>query len=594
MKLKAGDFKPYFRLLEYCRSYYARLAAAFFCMGLSALFGILPPWLIKYVVDNVLIDGDGAILPFIALGGVALCVMKVIFGYGYAYLMAWIGQKVVMDMRLALYGKTQKLSLRVLYNRRTGEFLSRITNDVSTLQNILSSVIVDLVVQSVTFCGILVFLLFINWRLTFFTFFVLPVAVLVIDRASAKLRKVGSDIQEQLAQLSAIAQEALSSVRIMRAFATEDLEFERFKEHSRGQFKALIRAAQTRGLLEGFIEVVLYAAIALILWLGGRDVLAGNLTAGELMTFLTYLGLLVQPVRTISRVIGMIQQGTASAARIFEILDEPDEVEMPAFPVTIDDMRGEIAFEDVWFAYENEQWVLSGLDFRIERGQRVAVVGPTGAGKSTMTDLLLRFYDPARGRILIDGADLRELDLASYRRRIGIVPQDPILMKGTLIYNISYGCPAATPEAIKKAAVTAGIDEFISALPGGYETEVGERGVTLSGGQRQRIAIARAIVRDPAILLMDEATSSLDALVESQVQGAMEEAMKGRTSLIIAHRLSTIKEADRILVLDDGRVAEDGSHDELISIKGRYFDLYSLQALQVEIPLSPGKDARSV
>jgi subfamily B ATP-binding cassette protein MsbA len=582
MKLKADDFKPYLRLLEYCRSYSVRLAAAFCCMALSALFGILPPWLIKYVVDNVLIDGDGSILPFIALGAVALCVMKVIFGYGYAYLMAWIGQKVVMDMRLELYGKTQKLSLRVLYKRRTGEFLSRITNDVSTLQNILSSVVVDFVVQSVTFCGILTFLFFINWRLTLFTFFVLPIAVLVIDRASAKLRKVGGDIQEQLAQLSAIAQEALSSVRIMRAFATEEMEFARFREHSNGQFKALIRATQTRGLLEGFIEVVLYAAIALILWLGGRDVLTGNLTAGELMTFLTYLGLLVQPVRTISRVIGMIQQGTASAARIFEILDESDEVETPADPVKLGEMRGEIVFEDVWFAYENEQWVLRGLNFRIEHGQRAAVVGPTGAGKSTITDLILRFYDPARGRILIDGTDLRELDLASYRRRVGIVPQDPVLMKGTLSHNISYGCFAATPESIKTAAARAGIDEFISSLPDGYDTEIGERGVTLSGGQRQRIAIARAIVRDPAILLMDEATSSLDALVESQVQCAMEEAMKGRTSLIIAHRLSTIKEADRILVLDDGQIAEDGSHNELISAKGRYFDLYSLQTLQAE------------
>jgi subfamily B ATP-binding cassette protein MsbA len=552
-------------------------------MTLSSVFGVVPPWLVRNMIDDVLGRGDGTALNLIAAGMVTLYVLKALFAYGYMYLTAWVGQKAIMAIRLELYDKTQRLPLGVLYRRRTGEFLSRITNDVATLQNIISSVVVDLIVQSFYFTGFLGFLFYINWKLTLATFLVIPPAAFVIDRASAKLRAVGGDIQEQLAQLAAIAQESISSVRIVRSFATEDIEAHRFDAQSRKHFKSIMKGTQTRGFLEGFVEVILFVAMAPILWLGGRDVLAGNLSTGELVAFLIYLGLLVQPVRTISRSVSSIQQGVASADRIFEILDENDEVKPPASPVIRQAIKGKVLFDDVWFAYEKERWVLSGLRLAIKQGERVAIVGPTGTGKSTLADLLLRFYDPVRGRILIDGTDLRELDLKSYRRKVGIVPQDPVLMKGSLAYNISYGCDASR-ESIKKAAGLAGIDGFISSLPDGYDSEVGERGVTLSGGQRQRIAIARAIVRDPAILLMDEATSSLDALVESQVQGAMNVAMVGRTSIVIAHRLSTIREADRIVVLGKGRVEEEGTHDELIAKRGSYFELYSLQNSEPEKP----------
>ena len=551
--LKANDFKPYLQVLGYCRKYLLRIAAALACMTLSAAFGVVPPWLVRNMIDDVLGRGDGAALNLIAIGMVALYVLKALFAYGYMYLSAWVGQKAIMAIRLELYDKTQRLPLRILYRRRAGEFLSRITNDVATLQNIVSTVVVDLFVQALYFMGFLGFLFYINWKLTLATFLVIPPAAFVIDRASAKLRVVGGDIQEQLAQLAAIAQEALSSIRIVRSFATEDIEAERFDAQGKKHFRSIMKGTQTRGFLEGSVEVILFIAMAPILWLGGRDVLAGNLSTGELVAFLIYLGLLVQPVRTISRSISSIQQGVASADRIFEILGEEDEVTLPALPAAPRALKGEVIFEDVWFAYEEERWILSGFNLAIKPGERVAIVGPTGTGKSTLGDLLLRFYDPNKGRILIDGTDLRELDLKSYRRKVGVVPQDPVLMKGSLAYNISYGCDASR-ESIKKAARMAGIDGFIASLPDGYDAEVGERGVTLSGGQRQRIAIARAIVRDPAILLMDEATSSLDALVESQVQGAMNVAMVGRTSLVIAHRLSTIREADRIVVLGNGRV----------------------------------------
>ena len=567
-------WSSYIRLLSYCRPYKMRLAAALACMVLSAIFGIIPPWLIKNVVDDVLINKESSTLDLLAFGIVALYILKALFGYGHMYLMTWVGQKVVIDIRLELYDHTQRLSLAKLYSKRSGEFLSRITNDVATLQNILAAVVVDFVVQGCTFIGIICFLLFINWKLTLVTFVVTPLAVLVIDKASSKLREVGGTIQEKLAMVAAIAQEALSSIRIVRAFVTEEKEYARFEDESNRHFKAVMKGTQVRGLLEGIVEVILIAALAFILWFGGRDVIKGRLTAGELLAFLTYIGLLVQPIRVLSRVISTIQQGVASADRVFEILDEKNEVPLPDDPVVLSPMEGRISFRDVWFAYNDRAWVLKGLDFEIVNGQKVAVVGSTGAGKSTLADLVMRFYDPQKGRILIDGIDIRQLDIKTYRRQIGVVPQDPVLMKGTLAYNIGYGFEGVTDADLIKAAEIAGILDFIRSLPDGFDTGVGERGVTLSGGQRQRIAIARAVVRDPRILIMDEATSSLDALVEQQVQDAMRKAMEGRTSIIIAHRLSTIRDAGRIAVLSGGKLVEQGTHEELISMKGHYHRLF--------------------
>lgn len=567
-------WSSYIRLLSYCKPCKIRLAAALACMILSSVFGIIPPWLIKNIVDDVLINKEASTLNLLAIGIITLYILKALFGYGHMYLMTWVGQKVVIDIRLELYDHTQRLSLAKLYSKRSGEFLSRITNDVAVLQNILASVVVDFVVQGCTFIGIICFLLFINWKLTLITFIVTPLAVLVIDKASSKLREVGGTIQEKLAMVAAIAQEALSSIRIVRAFVTEDKEYARFEYESNKHFKAVMKGTQVRGLLEGTVEVILISALAFILWFGGRDVINGKLTAGALLAFLTYIGLLVQPIRVLSRVISTIQQGVASADRVFEILDEKNEVPLPENPLTLTPMSGQISFKDVWFAYNDKAWVLKGLDFEIERGQKVAVVGSTGAGKSTLADLVMRFYDPQKGTVLIDGTNIKQLELKSYRRQIGVVPQDPVLMKGTLAYNIGYGYEGVTDEDLVRAAETAGILSFIRTLPDGFDTAVGERGVTLSGGQRQRIAIARAVVRDPRILIMDEATSSLDALVEQQVQDAMRKAMLGRTSIIIAHRLSTIRDADRIAVLSGGKLVEQGTHDELISIKGHYFKLF--------------------
>lgn len=575
--MKKVSTSSYLRILGFARPYLGRLLGALVCMLLSSACNVAPPWLLKNVVDDVLIRGDLGYLNLLAVGLVVLFVFKGVAGYGHQYLMTWVGQRVIMDLRLRLYDRMQRLSFRYFSGKRVGELLSRVTNDVNVLQDVTTSVVVDLVVQGVSFIGILGFLIYLNWKLTLVTFTVLPVAAVAIQVTAKKLRRVGHDIQEQLARLSAIAEEALSAIRIVRSFATEDEEYDRFRIQNRANFKALMSGTQVHAALSGIVEVILIMAMAIILWLGGRDVIEGKLTPGELIAFLGYLVLLVQPIRIFSRVVSQLQKGLAAADRVFEVIDQDAEIESPKDPFFLNEIKGEIRFDQVRFAYEEDQPILRGIDLTIRPGETLAVVGSTGAGKSTLADMVPRFYDPIQGRVEIDGHDLRTLDLKTLRRQIGIVPQDPVLLKGTIAYNIAYGCPEASQEQIEESARIAGIHEHIVSLPRGYDTEVGQRGTTLSGGQRQRVAIARALIKDPRILIMDEATSSLDVEVEKQVQAAMNKASEGRTSIVIAHRLSTIRSADRIAVLDEGKVVEIGSHDDLMARGGPYFRLYSMQ-----------------
>lgn len=583
LKLASKEaWSSYIRLLKYCMPYKKRLALAVVSMILAALFSILPPWLLKSVIDDVLVKREVGMLNLIVVAVVLLYVGKAVFNYAQLYLMTWVGQRVIIDIRLELYDRTQRLPFSTLYSHRSGEFLSRITNDVATLQSILASAVVDLIIQGSTFIGIVCFIFYLNWKLTLITFAACPLVAFAIDKTSAKLRSVGGTIQSRLATVAAIAQEAISSVKIVRSFVTEEEEYERFKEESYKHFRAVMRGTQYKGVLQGAVEVILISALAFVLWVGGSLVLAGDLTAGELVAFVTYIGLLGHPLQALSNSFSSIQQGVASADRVFEIIDMDNEVQLSENPVVLKPMQGNIRFEDVWFGYDADAPVLKGINLEIKAGESVAIVGPTGTGKSTLADLVMRFYDPQKGAVYIDGVDLRELDIKSYRQQTGVVQQDPVLMKGSLAHNISYGFDSATQEDLIRAAKIADIYDFIESLPDKFETEVGERGVTLSGGQRQRVAIARAVVRDPRILIMDEATSSLDALVEKQVQQAMNNAMEGRSSIVIAHRLSTIRNADRIIVLAGGKIAESGTHEQLMALQGHYFRLYEASMAETE------------
>ncbi|MBR0076352.1 MAG: ABC transporter ATP-binding protein [Synergistaceae bacterium] len=564
-------------LIGYTKKYWHKIFLAVIFMLLSSGLNILPPYLFKTVVDDVLISKNFFMLNVICISIILIFGLKAVTLYFQRYFMNEAGQSVVMDIRIDLYDHMQRMSLKKIYSSRIGELMSRITGDAAILQNIVTGTFIDLMFNIVTFVGMFAFILYINWKLTCLIILILPVIAFMLSSASEKLRKAGHSVQEHLADITATAQEAFSAIRVVRAFATEDEELERFTTANKENYDALLHSVSVQGIFAGIIEVFLIFALSVVFWFGGQNVINGTLTPGELISFIGYIAFMVQPIRSIMNQMGVLQTGIASSERIaemFEIPIEHSEAENENYNGKI---KGNIKFQHVYFHYEEEQEILSDINLEIKAGEKIAIVGSTGSGKSTIADLIPRFYEPVSGKILIDDVDIRNFNLKNLRRQIGIVPQECILMKGSIAFNIAYGIENPDMKKIIEASEIADIREFIESLPDKYNSEIGERGVTLSGGQRQRIAIARAIIRDPKILILDEATSSLDVAVERQVQKAINQAMKNRTSLIIAHRLSTIREADKILILKDGKFIQSGTHDELIKAGGLYADLWRLQ-----------------
>jgi ATP-binding cassette, subfamily B, bacterial MsbA len=509
---------------------------------------------------------------------VLLFFFKSLFDYLQAYFMAFVEQGVIRDIRNDLYEHINRLSLNYYHRTRAGQIISRITNDVTLVNSSISAGFVTLIKNPLLIIASLALAIALSWRLTLAAFLIAPFSMILIGLIGLKLRKESAVSQERMADLTSTLQETVSGVRVVKAFAMEQFEIDKFKAETNRYFRSLLKITRTRNLSSPLTEF-LGAGVAIgILWFGGQEVLEGRMLAPEeFVGFLIVVFSMMQPVKELASVHNRIQEGMAAAERIFHVLDLQPAIQNSTDPQPVKAFNAEIRFNQVTFGYHHDQPVLKNIDFIVRKGECLAIVGPSGAGKSTLVDLVPRFYDPQSGGISLDSRDLRDLELNDLRRLMGIVTQETILFNDTVHRNIAYGLSSRPVEEVMEAARIANAHEFILQLPEGYNTNIGERGVTLSGGQRQRIAIARAVLKNPPILILDEATSALDTESEILVQQAIERLMENRTSFVIAHRLSTILHADRIIVLDKGEMVQLGKHDELVNQTGLYQKLYALQ-----------------
>ena len=544
---------------------------------LAAAGNLYLPWIFRDMIDKVLNAKDYYMLNVISASIVVIFLLRGIFLYGQNYLMSYVGQHVIIDIRSEVFRKLQRLSMSFYDKNKTGTIMSYVTNDVNALQGAMVDNTIELVTEGIILIGSVCAMIYLDWKLTLFTILTFPVVLYFMNYFGKKIRRSGGQIQEATADITSVLQESVSSARVVKSFVREQYEIERFERENEANLKANLKNAKYMATLTPTIEFVAALGVTLILWYGGNNVIAGETTAGSLVAFLAYAVNISNPIKRITRVSGNIQRALAAAQRVFDVLDLREEVQDLPDAKALPAVTGNVSFEHVTFSYNAGDEILHDLSFTAKPGQAIGLVGPSGAGKSTVASLLPRFYDCDAGTIRIDGTDIRHVTLDSLRNQVGIVPQETILFNGSVYDNILYGRLDATKEEIEEAAKAANAHDFIMELPDGYNTMLGDRGVNISGGQRQRIAIARAILKDPRILVLDEATSALDTESERVVQEALNRLMVGRTSIIIAHRLSTIKNADRILVLDKGKLAEDGTHEELMAKNGLYAHLYQIQ-----------------
>ena len=598
----------YGRILAYVRPYWLPLAAAAACLVVISLLSLAMPLAVQRLIDSVVVGQDLAQLNRIALVLTGIFVVRAAVSAAYTYLISWIGERVVADLRRDVYEHLMALSLSFFDSQRVGEIISRLTNDVQIIQNAATSNLVVLLQEIVTAVGVIAVMWVMDWRLTALMAVALPGVVLVTRIMGRRIRRITRTVQDTLAEASAVVEETVSGIRTVMSFAREEYEIDRFGHKVVTLFKAAMQRTRVYATLGPLISLLMYGSLALVLWFGGREVLAGRLTAGQLVAFLLYAAMLTGPLGGLASLYGQVQTALGAAERVFELLDTRSKIVEDPQAEPLPSIVGYVAFNGVSFEYDPRQPVLRNITLEARPGQVVALVGPSGVGKTTMVNLIPRFYDPTAGQITIDGHDVRRVTLRSMRDQIGIVPQETLLFSDTIAANIRYGKLDATQEEIEAAARAANAHDFIvQELPDGYEAQVGERGVKLSGGQRQRIAIARAILKDPRILILDEATSSLDTESEQLVQEALERLMHPgqsktgpttadgnpplqRTTFVIAHRLSTITTADWIVVLNEGQVVEQGAHADLLAQEGSLYRYYhSLQfRWDEERPPQPG------
>jgi subfamily B ATP-binding cassette protein MsbA len=581
------------RVTDLLFPHWATLTLAFIAVIGESVTDLLEPWPLKVVFDYVfgskhmpewlanivsVVGTDKlSILDFAAVAVILIALFGAISSYGEKYLTTSVGQWVMHDLRSVLYGHIQKLSLSYHDQKRTGDLISRITSDIDAVQNLISNVLLGMLVNVLTLIGMLGVMFYLNWQFTLIAMIVAPGLFWVVYHYTRRIKEASREVRRKEGEVVSVLEEVLSSIRVVKAFAREDYEQERFEKQSLESVERSLAARSLKAKLSPLVEVIVACGTCLVLWWGARLVVSGALTSGELLVFLLYLGKMYKPMRELSKMTDTISKADVGWERIREVLENEQRVGNLPGAKRAPKFRGDIEYEHVGFSYSPDQPLLRDLSMNIKAGQLAALVGPTGAGKTTIVSLLPRFYDLTSGSIRIDGEDIRNYKIKSLRRQISFVLQESILFRAPIWQNIAYGKPEATREEIIRAAQMANAEEFIVRMPEGYDTMVGERGVTLSGGQRQRITIARAIIRDAPILVMDEPSSGLDAESEELVFDALSKLMAGKTSIVIAHRLATVSRADIIFVVEGGRVAEQGTHQELLSRAGLYSRLYELQ-----------------
>ncbi|MBE6085143.1 MAG: lipid A export permease/ATP-binding protein MsbA [Selenomonas ruminantium] len=569
--------KNYKRLLQYIRPYLKRLALAIVCIVVAAACNLYLPWIIKDMVDKVLAEKDMVMLYVICVSIVVVFLIRGIFYYGQSYLVSYIGQKVVIDVREVMFRKFQRMPMAYFDKHQTGETMSYITNDVAAIQSALVDQLIEMVTEGSILIGSIAMMIYLDWKLSLLTLVVIPLVGQAMKIFGRKLKRNGTVIQERAADITSLLQESISSIRVVKSFVREDYEIKRFIDQNILNFQAAMKNVQLTSLLTPTVEFLAAVSVTFIVGFGGYEVVNGQMTAGALVAFLTYAVNLANPVKRLARVYGNLQRAMAAVDRVFAVIDLPEPISDKEDAKSLPKIQGHVEVKNVTFGYKEGVNALEDVSLDVKPGQMIAFVGPSGAGKSTIANLIPRFYEINGGSISIDGYDIRDVKLDSLREQIGIVPQETMLFSTTVMENIRYGRLDATDEEVIEAAKAANADSFIRELPQGYDTTIGERGLNLSGGQRQRMAIARAILKNPQILILDEATSALDTESEKIVQAALDSLMVGRTSFVIAHRLSTIFNADQIYVIDGGRIKEHGTHEELLQQGGLYSHLYNIQ-----------------
>ena len=592
-------------LTQLIRPHWKALTIAFLAVIGESLTDLLEPWPLKVVFDHVIESkplpdwlativrstfgtGPMATLHFAAIAIIAIALLGAVCAYTQKYLTTTVGQWVMHDLRGTLYHHIQRLSLAYHDRQRTGDLISRITSDIDSVQDFISTALLGFVVNILTLVGMLAVMFYLDWRFTLIALAVAPLLFGLVYTFTRRIKQATREVRKKQGEVASVVQEVFSSIRVVKAFSREEYEQQRFEQHSLESVEKALEARKIKARLTPLVGVITAAGTCLVIWYGARLVLAGEMTSGSMLVFLLYLGKMYKPMRDLSKMMDTLSKTEVGFERVREVLEEERLVRNLPGAKIAPRFEGRVEFDNVSFGYSADRPVLNNLSMTIEPGEVAALVGPTGAGKSTIVSLVSRFYDPTSGVVRIDGRDVKSYRIKSVRQQISFVLQENLLFAAPIWQNIAYGRPSATRKEIIRSAELANAHEFIDKLPEGYDTMVGERGVTLSGGQRQRIAIARAIIRDTPILILDEPTSGLDAASEELVFQALTRLMEGKTCIVIAHRLSTIRRADRIFVIDGGTVVEEGHHDELLAQRGLYHRLHAIQFQTTRIEESYG------